>query len=252
MSNMLNLSKAESDNLLNLRKNTLQLCLEKTNLLNTKARVAVALDFSSSMSRLYKDGSVQAVIERLLPIAVQFDDNGEMELWLFDNGYKRMPNISLNNYYGYIKREILDKGYRMGGTCYAPVMKDIANKYIKEEPMPIADYVIFITDGANSDRAAAKETIVENANYPIFWQFVGIGNERFEFLRKLDELDGRYVDNANFFEINNLLDSSDNEIYSKLLAEFPAWLEDPKVKELISVKYKGQNNKKGLFSRLFG
>ena len=108
MSNMLNLSKAESDNLLNLRKNTLQLCLEKTNLLNTKARVAVALDFSGSMSRLYKDGSVQAVIERLLPIAVQFDDNGEMELWLFDNGYKRMPNISLNNYYGYIKREILD------------------------------------------------------------------------------------------------------------------------------------------------
>ena len=79
MSNMLNLSKAESDNLLNLRKNTLQLCLEKTNLLNTKARVAVALDFSGSMSRLYKDGSVQAVIERLLPIAVQFDDNGEMD-----------------------------------------------------------------------------------------------------------------------------------------------------------------------------
>jgi hypothetical protein len=245
---MLNLSKAESDNLLNLRKNTLQLCLEKTNLLNTKARVAVALDFSGSMSRLYKDGSVQAVIERLLPIAVQFDDNGEMELWLFDNGYKRMPNISLNNYYGYIKREILDKGYRMGGTCYAPVMKDIANKYIKEEPMPIADYVIFITDGANSDRAAAKETIVENANYPIFWQFVGIGNERFEFLRKLDELDGRYVDNANFFALDDIERVADSVLYQRLLNEYPGWLALPEVQKMIS----GQPAKKGFFRGLFG
>ena len=104
MSNMLNLSKAESDNLLNLRKNTLQLCLEKTNLLNTKARVAVALDFSGSMSRLYKDGSVQAVIERLLPIAVQFDDNGEMELWLFENGYYRLNTINLSNYHDFINK----------------------------------------------------------------------------------------------------------------------------------------------------
>lgn len=255
MQNMLNLSKQESENLLNLRKDTLKLCLEKTNLIDTQARVALVLDYSGSMRSLYQNGTVQAVIERILPIAMQFDDNGEMELWLFENGYKRMPNISLKNYYGYVENVIQRSNYRMGGTSYAPVIKDVAEKYMNEEPMPIADYVIFITDGENSDRQAARDAIIEVSHYPIFWQFVGIGRESFSFLRSLDEMDGRFVDNANFFSIDNMLDSEDSEIYAKLLAEFPSWLNNPKVKDLISNHYKGtkdQTKKKGFFSKLFG
>lgn len=258
MPNMLNLSKEESENLLNLRKDTLKLCLEKTNLLNTQARVALVLDYSGSMRSLYNNGTVQAVIERILPIAMQFDDNGEMELWLFDNEYHRMPNISLSNYYGYVENVIYPKRYHMGGTSYAPVMKDVVKKYIKEDPSPIADYVIFITDGENSDRQISRETITKNSYYPIFWQFVGIGRETFSFLKSLDEMTGRYVDNANFFAIDNMLDSSDDEIYTKLLAEFPSWLKDSKVEDLINNHYKGtkkpenKNEKKGLFSKLFG
>ena len=251
MPNLLNLSKTESENLLNLRKDNLMLCLEKNNLLGTKARVALVLDYSGSMRSLYRNGSVQAVIERLLPIAMQFDDNGEMELWLFDDSYRRMPNISLNNYYGYVENEILSRGYHMGCTSYAPVMNDVAKKYMVEEPMPIADYVIFITDGENSDKTNAKATIIKTSEYPIFWQFVGIGRESFSFLRSLDEMTGRYFDNANFFTINDMLNASDNEIYQKLLAEFPTWLNDPKVKDLIATKYNGLNGiePRGFFSR---
>lgn len=50
------------------------------------ARVAVAMDYSGSMSNLFANGSVQDTITRLLPISLKFDDNGELECWLFSNG----------------------------------------------------------------------------------------------------------------------------------------------------------------------
>lgn len=43
------------------------------------ARVALAMDYSGSMDWLYDNGSVQETISRLLPIALRFDDNGELE-----------------------------------------------------------------------------------------------------------------------------------------------------------------------------
>lgn len=247
MADILNLSKAESDNLLNLRKEKIQtLCLEKPTLLNNKARVALCLDFSGSMRNLYKNGTVQAIIERILPIAMQFDDDGEMELWLFDNGFRHLEPINLKNYYGYVEKNIIGK-WHMGGTEYAPVINDIKKTYIDKNPAKISNYVIFITDGDNSDKPATTSTIKEVSKYPIFFEFIGIGGDRFSYLEKLDDLDGRYVDNADFFSVKDVNKMSDDEIYKKLLTEFPSWLEDPKVKEMID----NQSAKKGLFGKLF-
>lgn len=81
---------------------------------------------------------------------------------------------------------------------------------------------------------------------PIFIQFVGIGNERFRFLEKLDDLDGRYVDNANFFSISDINKIQDHELYSLLLKEYPQWLQYPEVKDMIS-----KQKKKGFFGKLF-
>ena len=224
----LNLSKEESLKMLDLRKqNVVQLCLTKPTLVDQPARVAVVMDYSGSMSTLFRNGTVQSILERLLPIAMQFDDNGEMEVWLFENSFRRMPNMTLDNFYGYVQREILDKGYRMGGTYYAPVMRDVYNKYINEEPANLPNYVIFITDGANSDRSATQSVITEVSKYPIFWQFVGIGDSEFPFLEKLDDLTGRYVDNADFFALNDFQAISDDELYRRLLTEYPGWLGNP-------------------------
>lgn len=256
MANMLNLSKTESDNLLDLRKQNLTLCLEKKHLLDTKARVALVLDYSGSMDNLYRRGIVQAAIERILPIAMNFDDNGSMEMWLFSDGFKRLPDISRDNYYDYVKREIRGS---MGGTKYAPVMNDIAEKYTREDPAPIADYIIFITDGDALDPENARHAVIMNSYLPIFWQFVGIGHAHFRFLEELDDMDGRYVDNANLFPLPDIMNISDDEIYDRLLAEFPTWLKNPKVVDMIQNHYNGDlkprnssGEKKGFFSRLFG
>lgn len=258
MADLLNLSKEESLNLLDLRKNEInKLCLEKPALQNTQSRVALVLDYSGSMSNLYSNGTVQTIIEKALPLAMQFDDNGEMEVWIFENGFYRLPSITLDNFYGYIKEKINGK-YRMGGTCYAPVMKDIAKKYIEEDPVNLPNYVMFITDGDNSDKDATTTAIKALSKYPIFFQFLGIGNSRFNYLETLDEMDGRFVDNANFFTVNNIVKMNDGELYKKLLAEYPTWLELPQVKEMIAkanVSQKVDYNKvekKGFFGKLFG
>lgn len=244
----LNLSKEQSLISLDLRKQEVNdIVMGIPQLSNITSRVALVLDFSGSMSGLYKDGTVQSIIERIMPIAMQFDDNQELDLWIFDNGFHRLGGVTVDNFYG-LAMNIYNK-YRMGGTCYAPVMMDISNKYIKEEPTPIANYVIFITDGENSDKSDARKAIIETAKQPIFWQFIGIGNERFQFLQSLDDMDGRYVDNADFFAVKNINNMEDRELYTKLFDEYPGWLSDPKVQDMIA----NQKNapKKGLFGKLF-
>lgn len=229
----LNLSKEESLNMLNLRKESLNLlCLDKKPLNGLTSRVGVILDYSGSMYNLYNNGTVQSVLEKLFPLALQFDDNGEMELWIFSDGFYRLENIDINNYYGYVKNNIMK--YRQGGTNYAPVLKDVYSKYMLEEPTNLPNYIIFITDGDNEDKQSATEVIKKMSKYPIFIQFVGIGNDSFEFLEKLDNMSGRYVDNASFFKIKDINKENDDDLYNKLLKEYPAWLEYQKVKEMIS------------------
>lgn len=238
---LLNLTKEESLNLLDLRKDkVLELNLNKPSLQNHRARVAVVMDYSGSMSSYFKNGTVQAIIERIFPIALNFDDNGAMDVWIFEDGYRRLPEMTKENYYGYVKTQILDKRYRMGGTKYAPVMKDVGRKYLEEDPQQLPNYVIFITDGDNFDKRETTAEITELANYPIFWQFVGIGSgeDNFPYLQKLDDLPNRYVDNADFFSVSNTSDFYTHDmIYQALLNEYPGWLENPRVKDMIANKY---------------
>lgn len=261
---LLNLSKEDSLQLLDMRKETVKtLCLEKS-ALNQKVRVAAVLDFSGSMESRYESGEVQAALERLFPIAIQFDDNGEMEVWIFENGFHRLPNMTMDNYYGYVQREILDKKYYMGGTKYAPVMRDVLKRYYEEEPASIPNFVLYVTDGNNSDRDDAIITMREASYYSTFWQYIGIGKAEFVFLKALDDLDGRLVDNANFFAFNSLIEGSDSDLYEKLMQEFPKWLEYPEVKQMLagtgviphervtsSSSSNSQQKKGGLFGKLF-
>jgi hypothetical protein len=62
----------------------------------------------------------------------------------------------------------------------------------------------------------------------MFWQFIGFGPDRFDFLRKLDDLavpGKRVVDNAGFFPAgDNPQRTSDADLYDQLMNEFPDWL----------------------------
>lgn len=50
---------------------------------STSAKVVVVLDYSGSMNGLYKNGTVQRTINRLVPLGLTFDDNGTIDVYLF-------------------------------------------------------------------------------------------------------------------------------------------------------------------------
>lgn len=82
------------------------------------------MDRSGSMTSLYQSGEIQNVLTRLLPLALKFDDNGELEVYVFNTSCIQMPSMNLSNYESYVKREIMNKGYGpSGGTSYSPVIE---------------------------------------------------------------------------------------------------------------------------------
>lgn len=81
--------------------------------------------------------------------------------------------------------------------------------------------VFFQTDGENNDPSQVRAVLERNKGKPIYWFMVGVGNERFGFLKEL----AKDYDNVAFIGINDL-DLSDADLYDKLLSdEFGEWVE---------------------------
>ena len=76
--------------------------LAKHKLDTVEARVAFVLDASGSMTGQFKKGHVQAVLDRIAVLSVQFDDDGTMDVWGFAERHKKYPDVTLDNLDGYI------------------------------------------------------------------------------------------------------------------------------------------------------
>ncbi|MFD2169996.1 VWA domain-containing protein [Tumebacillus lipolyticus] len=252
----IDLKKKAEANLIDLSKKA-NISLAKKGLGSQKARVALCLDISGSMQELYRRGVVQDVTEKLLALAMNFDDNCAADVFLFGVKDYEVGEIEQSNFFQFVDREILSRYALEGGTRYGGVIKRVADhyfpgavsvekkgffgfgakkgisvdtsKYRNEEPV----YVLFITDGDNQDKDETTKMITEVSKLGIFWQFVGVGNSGFAYLDKLDNLDGRFIDNANFFKVPKLDKITDDQLYDQLLNEFPAWLKEAKEKALI-------------------
>ena len=62
---------------------------------------------------------------------------------------------------------------------------------------------------------------------------MGIGDSNFDVLRKLDTMEGRFIDNANFFHLDSMETITDEQLYEQLLDEFPIWLKEAKEQRII-------------------
>lgn len=216
-----------------LRKKIVQITLEKKKLTSVAARVGIVLDISGSMQPLYRNGTVQEVVERILAVASKFDDNGMLDVWVYDTHFSRLPSVSEKDFDQYVQRKILDNNniHKFGRNNEPPVMEDVIRKYTVEEEEATPVFIIFINDGGVVK--PIKKVITAAAVQPIFWQFVGIGHSDFEVLKQLDTMEGRIVDNANFIHLDDIAAVSDELLYDQLLNEFPSWLEAAKAKRIV-------------------
>ncbi|WP_238942845.1 vWA domain-containing protein [Planococcus beigongshangi] len=218
---------------ISLKKKEATIVLEKKKLTGVRARVGIVLDISGSMRKLYNDGVVQEVVERVLAVASQFDDDGELDVWVYDNEFSRLPGATEATFMGYVEKNILSNSgvHKFGRNDEPKVMEDVIRKYTKQDPSGEPVFLVFINDGGC--KSGIKKFIVESSDQPIFWQFVGIGDSNFDVLRKLDTMGGRVVDNANFFHVDDISKISDAELYDQLLNEFPMWLKEAKEKGIL-------------------
>ena len=205
--------------------------LKKKNLETTVARVGLVLDISGSMVPRFKNGTVQSIVNKTLPLAVQFDDDGELDFWFYGTTAKKMNSVNLKNYTTAVPEDWKHLMLDLGGRNNEPiVMRMVVDEY-KDTKIPA--YVLFITDGGVNQKREIQNIITEASHLPIFWQFVGVGGKNYGILEKLDTMTGRYVDNAGFFALDDFKKVSNEELYARLLEEFPSWLEEIKKKGMI-------------------
>ena len=199
----------------------LKVQLEKRNLQDVVARVALVMDISGSMNHGYKDGTVQEIVNKILPVAIQFDDDGELDFWFYGSSCERRPTVNMSNYESAVPADWKTLQRKLGGSNNEPVvMREVVAEY---ESSNLPAYVVFVTDGGIYSTGKIKRLLIEASYLPIFWQFVGLSGEGYGILERLDTMDGRYVDNANFFALDDFRSVPNEELYSRLLNEFPAW-----------------------------
>lgn len=254
----LNLEKrvaTEAPQLVSLVK-TVGVSLEKVGLGAHRAKVCLVLDISASMGKLYGAGLVQAFAERILALGCRFDDDGEIDVFLFGRSVHRPAAMTLSNCGGYIK-EAIKRHPLEGDTRYGEAIEAVRKFYFPQngggEPMSAVTvaqmpvYVMFVTDGGTSDKSFTEKQVRASSFEPIFWQFMGIGKGRkskakslsmfadsdFPFLERLDELSGRLIDNANFFSVAAPDEYPDEALYDLMMEEYPGWLKLARQKGLL-------------------
>ena len=196
-----------------------------------KAQCAAVFDISGSTDfpnrqfytvRRGNDVSVMSgIATRMLALGMQLDDNGSVPVVKFSSSAKTLPEVTQATLETYVATHF-PKGSIGGGTCYPAAMKEVMKSFSNTADPGL---VWFFTDGECNaeDVEETKRLIKQYSSKPVFWSFVGIhvpgDKPDFGFLNELDNLGGRVIDNAGFFEVN-VETITDEELYTAMLGEF--------------------------------
>ncbi|MEU1484926.1 VWA domain-containing protein [Streptomyces sp. NPDC005752] len=228
---------------LSLRKEQVAVSLRKHGAEGVVARVVLVLDASGSMSFLYTRGVVADVVERMAAIAAQLDDDGEMQAWTFASQPARLPDLRLGELpdwlrlhvrvgqVGLFRRNKRPRGLEAGQVDMRAVgiqneeQRVIAEvrSHVAQHPTSAPTLVLFFSDGGVYRNAEIEQELRAAVEEPIFWQFVGLGRSDYGVLERFDSLHGRRVDNVGFFAVDDISTVPDQELYDRLLSEFPSW-----------------------------
>jgi len=211
-------------------------------------RVCAALDISGSMDDEIRDGSLQKAMDQLGAVGIKFDDNGEIDVWVFDDRSSYIGTWSPDDYKTFIRDHNIQS---RGGTAYSPFINDIVQKMyvtgcgtqtqvvkqkvggflgfggktvetvIQGEGTQASDdpvLVMVITDGEpyNDDISRISKAIDAAARGPTFFTFVGVSNQHSSF-PTLEALNKKH-DNVGVCYLNNF-NLKDEQVYEQLVTD---------------------------------
>jgi hypothetical protein len=233
-------------------------------------RVGAAFDVSGSAKPFYKNGVMQKTHDRVMALAGKFDDNGELDTWVFSDAFRQLVTADVNTYGSYVQKHILNSPVAhevlWGGTSYSPVIEGAVDFWFgnptqearaavapasKKQggllsrlfggktapvavaptpaPVPVEDptrklpaWMLFLTDGENSDEAATERALAASQAHPVYWTLIGVGPAKhFGFIERMAE---KYP-NVGFLNLSSL-DIDEAELYEQLITEEVCdWLE---------------------------
>lgn len=213
-------------------------------------RVGMALDVSGSAQGFYTSRGgpsvMQETIDRLLGVALKFDDNGELDSWLFHHDVlPQLPTLTESDEGSYVNDVIMKQRNLWGATEYAPALQAVMDYYFSSKTVTEKvgglfgfgaktvtktvetgskdpAMLLFVTDGANSDPREAARVLREAAkSSPVYFQMIGVGPESyFDFIKEMaDELP-----NVGFVNLSSL-SMTDDQLYEELVnPEFCDWI----------------------------
>lgn len=227
--------------LLSLSKNANH-TLKSKGLEGHRAKVALCLDFSMSMTNHYNSGAMQRLAEKVLAFGSQIDDDGAIDIFIFGREAEYLGELTIDNFRDGLAKLLGNR--RKTSTAYHAAFDLIRDHYFPTKkglgglfgktatpnaplstPAELPVHVTFLTDGSPDSRKLAQESLVKASFVPIFWQFLSIGSEEFPFLVKLDDLKTRYVDNADYKPVGDVDKLTSTELYNALLDEYPEYIQ---------------------------
>jgi stress response protein SCP2 len=170
---------AQAPQLLNLVK-AARISLEKRSLADETARVALVLDVSASMAELFSTGAVQEFAERALALALQWDDDGEVDVFTVGAAARGLGAMGLANARDFlgIAGMTLEAGTNWGSTMAAVRQHYFGTSGPRTAPAAPPEapvYVLFVTDGGTTDPQQTVEQLVASSYEPLFWQMLIAG-----------------------------------------------------------------------------
>lgn len=231
---------------LSLRKEQVAVSLQKAGATEPiVARVIVVLDASGSMSMMYSKGVVARAVERVAAVAAALDDDATMQAWTFATRPARLPDLQIGDLPQWISHHVRVGDMKFGrrkkdASMYQPnglvdmkmvgiqndeplVIREV-RAFVHHNPIPEPTLVLFFSDGGVYKDAEIEKELREAVEQPIFWQFIGLGNANYGVLERFDELPNRRVDNVGFFSIDDIEKLPDQQLYDRVLQEFPRWI----------------------------
>jgi hypothetical protein len=217
---------------LNLEKKQelVRLCLEKRKV-PTDIRLAVklALDVSGSARPLYRNGTMQELVDRLIPVGMRFDDNKSIESYAFGSTIEQVGDITPDDFGSYVDTKFLREAGAVlwSGTQYATalsrILKDTNGKtgflgglFGSKKKAPTPSYLMFITDGeTQGDEAATERLLSDYRGSNVYVQLIGVGRANFSFLENMADM----FSNVGFVTFPDLEQTSDEAMYEALLGE---------------------------------
>lgn len=199
-----------------------------------KLQVKTAIDISGSMTGMFDSGAVQKLVDRLLAVAVRFDDNQSIESYAFGSGAVQLSDIKPEMFGSYVDSvflpEATQSGHLWSGTSYDRalrlIMKDGAGAGgffgfgKKKKPEPT--YLLFVTDGDTANEAESEKLLADFEQQNTYVQLIGIGHgSEFRFLNRMAD---KY-DHVGFVTFPNLDRVTDEQMYDQLLSdELATWI----------------------------